>query len=778
MERLEKTVNRLDALINQFNRKDNAEQQIVYMMHNTPFKINNFQIIPAEFSIQADGDDKQSLQPKFIEVLVYLAQNHGRVVPRDELIDHIWGQDSYVGEKSLTNAIWHLRKKLTSIEGEDEIIKTIRKAGYQLMSEPLWGKNTNINKTSSPELIESSINYSIETPAETSIESSVQASIDTPAYHGQEQQQNTNKSTKSVDAKKTPNSTYLLVTLIVTLLVLLVVQQYPSGDKAQITAITQHPGSELFPAPSPDGRYLVYSQISANQPTNLFMQDTHQPQLPPKKLTFDSASEGHSVWSNDGQYLYFSRKNKAKRSCHYIQLKVTSLQEKQLGTCPMQGGYYYLDISPDDETLAVYNKGLSAKRTGIYFIDLTSATFEMTRFSCDSDCDYKDRDMAFSPDGKYLAVSRRINRLSENIYIVNLKTKETKQLTFDQEDIVGMSWYSDSQQLVFATQHADTRIGFVIDIETKVSQALNLTGFSYPSIAKQSQQLYFQERQENSSLASLQLNDAIASSPFPVLQSSFTYESPDYSPINNLLVFSSNESGFNELWSANIDGSDRKQLTNLKQNILYPKWSHDGQKVAFLAPLLEEKGDGIYIYSFRDKRVSLLKSPFSQHNRPNWSYDDTAIISAIYGSQHTDIYSINLKNARIKRLTFDGGRYGLMTSNNTLLYTKLIRGLWQKDINSEQVGENIINGDYFNTLYAWTFEKGHVFYQKVFDDHYQMVAFDIEKKLQKPLVRLPLNSISKSDSITYVAGKDRLLYTSSSFPQANIKMIASDDLLP
>ncbi len=43
------------------------------MMANTPFKINQYLIIPAEYSIQMADGDKQSLQPKFIEVLVYLA---------------------------------------------------------------------------------------------------------------------------------------------------------------------------------------------------------------------------------------------------------------------------------------------------------------------------------------------------------------------------------------------------------------------------------------------------------------------------------------------------------------------------------------------------------------------------------------------------------------------------------------------------------------------------------------------------------------------------------
>jgi Tol biopolymer transport system component len=339
-----------------------------------------------------------------------------------------------------------------------------------------------------------------------------------------------------------------------------------------------------------------------------------------------------------------------------------------------------------------------------------------------------------------------------------------------------MSWFGDSQKLVFATQRADNRFGYVIDIESRVSQALNLTGFSYPSIAKQSQQLYYQERKENSSLVSLQLNDAIASSPFPVLQSNFTYESPDYSPTTDLVVFSSNESGFDELWSAKPDGSARKQLTNLKQTIRYPKWSHDGKRVAFLAPLSEDSGDGIYIYSIENERVTLLKSPFIQHNRPNWSFNDDAIISAIYGEKHTDIYSINIGNASTKRLTFDGARYGVMITADTLLYTRLKRGLWQKNIHDSRDADKVIDGEFFNTLYAWTYEKGHVYYQKTFDDHYQLIAYDIKNKIQTPLVRLPLDTISITDSITYITTKDRLLYTRSSFPQANIKMLPTKNL--
>ena len=345
------------------------------------FKLGQCQITPDDFSIQFEGREKQSLQPKFIEVLSYLAKHHPRVIPREELIENIWGPDSFVGEKSLTNAIWHLRKNLTSEESETEIIETIRKAGYRLLVTPQWLQpEPNLTDTSTPPLPE----------------------------------------------HKKLNSLffYSIAILLIALVFAFFYQDILINEPEKISQITNHPGSELFPAASPDGRYIAYSQISTNKPNNLFMKDTLQPQLPAQQLTFDSATEGHSVWSNDGQYLYFSRKDKSKKFCKYIQLKVTSRQEIELANCPLNGGYYYVDISSDDNTLAVYDNSKEADKSGIYFLDLTQLVNETLlqsiRFSCSTNCGYKDRDMAFSPDGKYLAVSRRYNRFSENIYLVNI----------------------------------------------------------------------------------------------------------------------------------------------------------------------------------------------------------------------------------------------------------------------------------------------------------------------------------------------------------------------
>ena len=122
-----------------------------------------------------------------------------------------------------------------------------------------------------------------------------------------------------------------------------------------------------------------------------------------------------------------------------------------------------------------------------------------------------------------------------------------------------------------------------------------------------------------------------------------------------------------ELWLADKTGKNRKQLTKLGLSIRYPKWSHDGSKIAFLGPIKGEVGDRIYIIDVESGQLSFLKAPYLLHNRPSWSLDDSAIISAIYDNDFTDLYQIDIASGEAKRLTNDNGRFGVMLDESTLI---------------------------------------------------------------------------------------------------------------
>jgi len=71
------------------------------------------------------------LRPKSFDVLVYLVQNPGRLVPKGELIDNVW-QDVMVTDNSLVQCIKDIRQALN--DNAHAEIETVAKRGYLFAS--------------------------------------------------------------------------------------------------------------------------------------------------------------------------------------------------------------------------------------------------------------------------------------------------------------------------------------------------------------------------------------------------------------------------------------------------------------------------------------------------------------------------------------------------------------------------------------------------------------------------------------------------------------------
>jgi two-component system response regulator RegX3 len=92
--------------------------------------VGDVQLDPDQHEVLVRGE-RVSLPLKEFELLHILLANAGRVLPRETLIDRVWGND-YVGDtKTLDVHIKRLRAKIEDDPGTPQKIVTIRGLGYK-----------------------------------------------------------------------------------------------------------------------------------------------------------------------------------------------------------------------------------------------------------------------------------------------------------------------------------------------------------------------------------------------------------------------------------------------------------------------------------------------------------------------------------------------------------------------------------------------------------------------------------------------------------------------
>ena len=588
------------------------------MKFDISFKLGEVDVNPLEYTLQL-GEQKLTLQPKFIEVLAYLAQQHPELVTRQQIIDEIWDGNGYVGEKALTNAIWHLRKSLKKLDPENEYIETIRKTGYRILFEPQYPE---------PEV--------------------------EPSY---------NRKMAS-----------LLIAGVFVLSGLFAYILWPEPVELSYQEpelVTQYPGRELFPSVSNDGRFLAYSWRQMDRSIDLFVKDLSQPDLPHKNVTFSEGSESRSAWSADDNTLFYYRRN--KEGCQIVGKSMVDSSVTIYGQCSRRNSSD-VAASRDGKYLAFIGIDEQNTSRGIYLKELNSERAP-TRLACELDCDSSAAEsLAFSPNSRQLVFSRNLTNSYEDIYIYDLDTNKERKLVSGYLDVRGIDWHPVDATIAFAAIENGIRNGYEVDVTTGEITKLDMTGFSYPAYGKDNI-LYYHNWNIDTSIMRLELDSDVASSPFPLLQSEFNYSHPDFSATAEQLAFISNESGYDEVWLSSLDGVERRPLTKLKQNSRRPSWSKDGKHIAFTA--IANGENRLYVVNVQTQQLQQIKSGLSYHNKPSWSHDN----EHVYVSDSDFVYRININSHAAQKVT--EGRFAIETQNNKLIVNRSNVGIWQYDMTSD-----------------------------------------------------------------------------------------------
>jgi len=95
-----------------------------------PIKGGDLTIDPARRLVTLRGEEVSVTYVEF-EILAALARSPGRVLSRETLLEHVWGDSDYRDPRTVDVHIRHLREKLEGTPKQPEYLLTVRGVGYR-----------------------------------------------------------------------------------------------------------------------------------------------------------------------------------------------------------------------------------------------------------------------------------------------------------------------------------------------------------------------------------------------------------------------------------------------------------------------------------------------------------------------------------------------------------------------------------------------------------------------------------------------------------------------
>ncbi len=80
------------------------------------------------------GEQLKSLTPRAFDVLIYLIEQRGRVVEKQELFERVW-KETFVTDNALMRAVKEIRRELGDTAAAPRYIETVHKRGYRFIAE-------------------------------------------------------------------------------------------------------------------------------------------------------------------------------------------------------------------------------------------------------------------------------------------------------------------------------------------------------------------------------------------------------------------------------------------------------------------------------------------------------------------------------------------------------------------------------------------------------------------------------------------------------------------
>ena len=614
------------------------------------------------------------LQPQQFAVLLLLTERAGQIVSREEIHQHIWGNDTFVDfERGINFSINQIRAALGDDADKPRYVETIPRRGYRFIA-PL--------ESDEPRRADAS---ALETPIPGDRESTASGDQDQINASPDVNAALPAAPTRPFFAKGILIGLSLLAILAATLLGYRVLStrakhtppksQFPN---MRITQLTSLPGNYRSPTFSPDGRQIAFVWDGENRGRgDLYVQLIGGQK--PLRLTYTTTGRVCCAdWSPDGQQIVFGRCNDGGGAVFVIPALGGSERKLTDVVCPW-GDAGDAQWTADGKSLVLADSCAPGAPRGIVVFSLQ--TGEKRCLHSPPAGDGEDLEPRLSPDEKTVAFLAG----AWPIYTVTFSGGNLRQLTheFFHTDILEFMWSADGKYITFEpTRDRMARVaasGGPVEFEAV-----------YPKIGALSRDHRRVAYVEPSDVWSkspavwrVKLADAggkVVSQDRILVSAAGGDDSAQLSADEQQLVFQSMRSGTHQIWRSNVDGSDPLQLTSFHQGYPgTPRWSPDGKWIAFdygtTAP------SQIYLVDSEGRNLHVLTSTSGNHRNsvPSWSRDGKAVYFTSNRTGNRQVWRRELSSGKETQITRHGGFAAFESYDAKALYYSKFEGggIWK-----------------------------------------------------------------------------------------------------
>ena len=608
-------------------------------MPSPVFEFDQFELDVSAYELRHAGR-KIPLQRVPMDLLILLLERRGALVSREEIVARVWKDDGMIDpQASINTAIRKVRQALDDVGEQPRFVETVVGKGYRFIGE-----------------------VAARMPAQSApVAAPLQAQTPTAA------------------AKRRhalPALAAVAGVVFIGAAGLLLSRRAPqSRQPMTVVPFTALAGAQSWPAFSPGGRRIAFGWTGdAGTCSHIYIKTVGSAW--PVKMTDSGECDSSPSWSRDGRWIAFLRGQPGGSLGVYIMPSAGGIPRK-IATVNGPRGYRPA-WTPDGMGLVVMDSDPPDAPPSLFRVAVDSG--EKRRMTTAESGGTGDWCPAYSPDGRTLGYLHDTGswRLAP-LYIVGVDSHgmpsalprmvQTAPVGFTDFD-----WSADGRSLIAAAPYGLVRVplsgGSVVPLPFPDASQL--------TVAPRGNEMVYVQPSRDTDI--FRLPGPRGSGGDTRLISSTRQESaPQYSADGRNVVFVSDRTGSEEIWTAGSTGENARQVTSFGGPAVgSPRPSPDGKCIAFDSTAGGKPA--IYLIAARGGSAQRITSEEVSSVRPSWSHDGQWIYFGSDASGDWQIWKVRPQGGKPIQVTQKGGREAFEDPSGKFVdYTKMPpeKGIWR-----------------------------------------------------------------------------------------------------